>query len=91
MVKQWKKEEGWPFFIVVQLIHRLTQVDISCTITASLFFFPLLGYDVFKFYLFDNLSPCSIHFLLHCMQPIFLPAALAQVMNRQISLDKFLK
>ena len=29
--------------VVVQLIHRLTQADISCTTTASLFFFPLLG------------------------------------------------
>ena len=31
-----------PFVVVVvQLIHRLTQADISCTTTAYLFFFPL--------------------------------------------------
>ena len=28
--------------VVVQLIHRLTQADISCTTTPRLFFFPLL-------------------------------------------------
>ena len=35
--KQWKKEQVWPFLVVVQLIHR-TQADISCTTTARLFF-----------------------------------------------------
>ena len=30
------------FLVVVQLIHRLTQSDISCTTTARLFFFPQL-------------------------------------------------
>ena len=45
-IKQWKKDQVWPFFfIVVQLIHRLTQADISCTTTARLFFFPLLEED----------------------------------------------
>ena len=38
-IKQWKFGH---FFVVVQLIHRLTQTDISCTTTACLFFFPLL-------------------------------------------------
>ena len=41
--KQWEKEQVWLFFIVVQLIHRLIQADISCTTTARLFFFSLLG------------------------------------------------
>ena len=36
-------EKVWPFLVVVHLIHRLTQADISCTTTARLFFFPLLG------------------------------------------------
>ena len=36
MIKQWKKEEVWPFLVVVQLINRLTQADISCTKTARL-------------------------------------------------------
>ena len=31
--------------VVVQLIHRLMQADISCTTTARLFFFPLLGHN----------------------------------------------
>ena len=30
------------FLVVVQLIHRLAQADISCTTTARLCFFPLL-------------------------------------------------
>ena len=34
------------FSVVVQLIHRLTQTDISCTTTACLFFFPLLEHDL---------------------------------------------
>ena len=42
--KQWEKKQDWPFFVFVQLIHRLTQVDISCTTAALLFFFPLLGH-----------------------------------------------
>ena len=32
------------FLVVVQLIHRLAQADISCTTTARLFFFPLLAH-----------------------------------------------
>ena len=32
------------FVVVVQLIHRLTQADISCTTMARLIFFPLLAY-----------------------------------------------
>ena len=40
-IKQWKFGH---FFVVVQLIHRLTQADISCTTTACLFFFTLLDY-----------------------------------------------
>ena len=42
--KQCKKEQLFPF-VVVQLIHRLMQADISCTTTAHLFFFPLLVRD----------------------------------------------
>ena len=42
--KQWKKEQVCQFFVVVQLIHRLTKADISCTTTACLLFFPLLGW-----------------------------------------------
>ena len=38
----WRKEFGH-FLVVVQLIHRLTRSDISCTTTARLFFFPLFG------------------------------------------------
>ena len=41
--KQWKKNKFGHFVVVVQLIHRLTQADISYTATARLFFFPLLG------------------------------------------------
>ena len=41
--KQWKKEQVCQFFVVVQLIHRLTKADISCTTTAHMFFFPLLA------------------------------------------------
>ena len=37
--KQWKKEQVWPFSVVVQLIHRLTQAEISCTSMACLFIF----------------------------------------------------
>ena len=44
VIKQWKKEQVWPFLVVLQLIQRLTQADISCTM-ARLFFFPLLGCD----------------------------------------------
>ena len=42
---QWKKEQVFNNVVVavVQLIHRLTQADISCTTSARLFFFPLLG------------------------------------------------
>ena len=32
------------FLVGLQLIHRLTQADISCTTTARLFFFPLLAH-----------------------------------------------
>ena len=40
--KQLKKEQVWPFVVVVvQLIYILTQADMSCTTTALLFFFPL--------------------------------------------------
>ena len=38
-----KKNKFSHFVVVVQLIHRLMHADISCTITARLFFFPLLG------------------------------------------------
>ena len=34
--------------VVVQLIHRLAQADISYTTTARLFFFPLLGKKLTK-------------------------------------------
>ena len=37
------------FLVVEQLIHKLTQADISCTITARLFFSPLL--DLLNSYL----------------------------------------
>ena len=37
------KKQIWWFFVVVQLIHRLTQADISCTTMAHMFFFPLLA------------------------------------------------
>ena len=37
-----KKNKSGNFLVVVQLIHRLTQADISCTTTPRLFFFPLL-------------------------------------------------
>ena len=41
--KQWEKRTSFALFVVVvQLIHRLTQADISCKTTARLFFFPLL-------------------------------------------------
>ena len=46
--KEWKNEQVWPFFIVVQLIHRLTQEDISCTTMGHLFFFPLLVHTCFS-------------------------------------------
>ena len=35
---------------IVQLIHRPTQADISCTTTARLFFFPLLDLLPYKKY-----------------------------------------
>ena len=38
-----KKNTFCHFVVVVQLIHRLTQADISCTTPARLFFFPLLA------------------------------------------------
>ena len=41
---QWEEEHVWPFLVVVQLIHRLRQADISCTTTDRLFFNPLLDY-----------------------------------------------
>ena len=37
-----KKNKFGHFLVIVQLIHRLTQADISCTKTARLLFFPLL-------------------------------------------------
>ena len=40
--KQWKKNKFCHFLVVVQLIHRLTQADISCPTTVRLFFFSLL-------------------------------------------------
>ena len=40
-IKQWKKIKFGHFLVVAQLIHGLTQADISCTTTARLFFFPL--------------------------------------------------
>ena len=43
MNRQWKKNKIGHFLVVVQLIHRLIQADISCTTTACLFFFPLLA------------------------------------------------
>ena len=38
-----KKNKFCHFVVVVQLVHRLMQADISCTTTARLFFFPLLA------------------------------------------------
>ena len=38
-----RKNKFGHFLVVVQLIHRLMQADISCRTMASLFFFPLLG------------------------------------------------
>ena len=38
-----KKNKFGHFLVFVELIHRLTQADISCTTMARLFFFPLLG------------------------------------------------
>ena len=38
-----KKNKFGHFLVVVQLIHRLMQADISCTTTARLFFCLLLG------------------------------------------------
>ena len=38
-----KKNKFRHFVVVVQLVHRLMQADISCTTTARLFFFPLLA------------------------------------------------
>ena len=42
------KENKFGHFVVVvvQLIHRLTQADISCTTTARLFSFPLLDHQL---------------------------------------------
>ena len=40
--KQWKKNKLGHFLVVVQLIHRLTQADISCATTPRLFYFPRL-------------------------------------------------
>ena len=59
--KQWKKEQVWQFYVVLQLIHRLTQADISCTTTASLFFFPLLD-DMTIFWL-SNFNIKHLYFL----------------------------
>ena len=39
MHKQWKKNKFGRCLIVVKLIHRLTQADISCTAMACLLFF----------------------------------------------------
>ena len=46
-----EKRTGLAIFVVVvvQLIHRLTQVDISFTTTAHLFFFPQLGHTYLLF------------------------------------------
>ena len=41
-----KKNKFGHFLVVVQLIHRLTQADISCTTKARLFFFPLLVHHI---------------------------------------------
>ena len=43
MIKSGKKNKRGHFLVVVQLSHRLMQADISCTTTARMFFFPLLG------------------------------------------------
>ena len=42
------KEELGNFLVVVFLIHRLMHADISCTTTAQLFFFTLLGIVQYK-------------------------------------------
>ena len=42
-----KKNKSGNFLVVVQLIHRLTQAEISCTIMARLFFSPLLEHNTF--------------------------------------------
>ena len=42
-----EKEFGL-FLVAAQLIHRLMQADTSCTTTAHLFFFPLLGHKIQK-------------------------------------------
>ena len=39
-----KRNKFGHFMVVVQLIHRLRQADISCTTTDRLFFNPLLDY-----------------------------------------------
>ena len=35
--KQWEKKQDWPFLVVVQLIHRLTQLDIRAPILVQTF------------------------------------------------------
>ena len=49
-----KKNKFGHFLVVVQLIHRLMQAEISCTTTTRLFFFLLLGYVS----VLGNLTPC---------------------------------
>ena len=72
ITKQWKKEHVWTFLVIVQLIHRLTHADITCTTTACLFFFPLLGYHREKNPLIACFSTSySIHLqcLIHILPP----------------------
>ena len=42
---QWEKNKFGHFVVVVQLIHRLTQAEISCTTMARMFFIPLLAHN----------------------------------------------
>ena len=67
--------------VVVQLIHRLTWADISCTTMAHLFFFPLLDSYLKKGPL-DSEVNCdeSVWREMFAMPPVPSPAALFGVL-----------
>ena len=49
-----KEKRFFHFLVFVQLIHRMTQTDISCTTTGRFFFFPLLVDEWWLTYLWNS-------------------------------------
>ena len=63
-----EKEFGL-FLVAAQLIHRLTQADISCTTTAHLSFTPLLDTDNIKK---DQIFDQKIAQIMACLPKLFI-------------------